>query len=685
MQVRLLGPVDILADGAPRPVAGRRRRAVLAGLALNSGAVVSADHLIDIGWPEATGPVNANTLQCQVSQLRQVMQDSTVIRAMPPGYLLDLGDEGTDVQVAQRLLREGTRAADPASRVRLLTEAAALWRGQPLADTTGQAWLDGQAQRLELLGLQVKRAWLDARLAAGEHAALLPELEHMAHEHPLDEQVHARLMLALYRCGRQSDALGAYQRVCRTLREELGLDPGAELRDLHTAILRQDLALSLPAYGPGRAGTPGSAASGADPAAQDPPGRDGPRAPVPAQLPLAVPAFAGRRAELARLDALLDGRGQGRLASPATVVISAVSGTAGVGKTALAVHWAHQVTGQFPDGQLYVNLRGFDPGGAAVEPGKVLREFIEAFGVPAAGIPVDLAARAGLYRSLLAGKRLLVLLDNAHSAEQVRPLLPGSPGCLALVTSRNELTGLVVTEGAHPLSLDLLGPRDARDLLACRLGETRLAAGPGAVAEIIRRCAGLPLALAIAATRAAFQPGFSLAAVAAELREASRALDPFGGGDPATDVRAVFSWSYRALTPAAARLFRLTGLHPGHSIGIAGAASAAAVPAGQARALLAELTRAHLLTEPAPGRYVFHDLLRAYARELAEGSDSAGDRAAAEGRIIEHYRHTAQRAAALLEPYVAPIALEPPPRPWPPRSWPRPRRRCAGSSPRTLR
>jgi DNA-binding SARP family transcriptional activator len=661
MQVRLLGPVDILADGAPRPVAGRRRRAVLAGLALNSGAVVSADHLIDIGWPEATGPVNANTLQCQVSQLRQVMQDSTVIRAMPPGYLLDLGDEGTDVQVAQRLLREGTRAADPASRVRLLTEAAALWRGQPLADTTGQAWLDGQAQRLELLGLQVKRAWLDARLAAGEHAALLPELEHMAHEHPLDEQVHARLMLALYRCGRQSDALGAYQRVCRTLREELGLDPGAELRDLHTAILRQDLALSLPAYGPGRAGTPGSAASGADPAAQDPPGRDGPRAPVPAQLPLAVPAFAGRRAELARLDALLDGRGQGRLASPATVVISAVSGTAGVGKTALAVHWAHQVTGQFPDGQLYVNLRGFDPGGAAVEPGKVLREFIEAFGVPAAGIPVGLTARAGLYRSLLAGKRLLVLLDNAHSAEQVRPLLPGSPGCLALVTSRNELTGLVVTEGAHPLSLDLLGPGDARDLLACRLGETRLAAGPGAVAEIIRRCAGLPLALAIAATRAAFQPGFSLAAVAAELREASRALDPFGGGDPATDVRAVFSWSYRALTPAAARLFRLTGLYPGHSIGIAGAASAAAVPAGQARALLAELTRAHLLTEPAPGRYVFHDLLRAYARELAEGNDSAGDRAAAEGRIIEHYRHTAQRAAALLEPYVAPIALEPPP------------------------
>jgi DNA-binding SARP family transcriptional activator len=361
MQVRLLGPVDIIADGAPRPVAGRRRRAVLAGLALNSGAVVSADQLIDIGWPEATGPVNANTLQCQVSQLRQIMRDSTAIRAMPPGYLLDLGDEGTDVQVAQRLLREGREAADPASRVRLLAEAAALWRGQPLAGTAGQTWLDGQAQRLDLLGVQVKRAWLDARLAAGEHAALMPELEHMAREHPLDEQVHARLMLALYRCGRQSDALGAYRRVCRTLREELGFDPGAELRDLHTAILRQDLALSLPGCGHDPAGTHGRTAIGTSPAAQGPPGRNGPRPPVPAQLPLAVAAFAGRSAELASLDQ--DGR-----SGPATVVISAVSGTAGVGKTALAVHWAHQAAGQFPDGQLYVNLRGFDPGGAAVGP-----------------------------------------------------------------------------------------------------------------------------------------------------------------------------------------------------------------------------------------------------------------------------------------------------------------------------
>jgi tetratricopeptide (TPR) repeat protein len=336
-------------------------------------------------------------------------------------------------------------------------------------------------------------------------------------------------------------------------------------------------------------------------------------------------------------------------ATPAVVVICAVSGTAGVGKTALAVHWAHRMAGRFADGQLYVNLRGFDPAGAALDPGQALHGFLEALGVPTARIPADPDAQAGLYRSLLAGKRVLVVLDNARSADQVRPLLPGSPGCLAIVTSRDQLAGLVATEGARPLALDLLTTADARDLLTRRLGVARAAAEPDAVEDIIAACARLPLALTIAAARAATSPGFPLAAISAELREAGCALDPFDGGDRATDVRAVFSWSYHALSPEAARLFRLLGLHSGPDIAVAAAASLAAIPPGQARAVLAELTRAHLLAEPTPGRYALHDLLRAYASELARDHETPSDRHAAILRVLDHYLHTTHNAAVLID------------------------------------
>jgi len=319
------------------------------------------------------------------------------------------------------------------------------------------------------------------------------------------------------------------------------------------------------------------------------------------------------------------------------------------------VHWAHRVTTQFPDGQLYVNLRGFDPGGA-LDPAEAVRGFLDALGVVVARIPQGLDAQSGLYRSLLAGKRMLVMLDNARDAEQVRPLLPGSPGCLAIVTSRNQLSGLVA-EGARPLSLDLLSTTEARDLLARRLGADRVASEPGPVDEIIERCARLPLALAIAASRAATSPRFPLAAIAAELRQANQALDPFDGGDLATDVRAVFSWSYRSLTAEAARLFRLLGLHPGRDIAVAAAASLAGTPPGQARVLLAELCRAHLLSEHRPGRYAFHDLLRAYATEQAHALDSADVAYTAVGRVLDHYLHTAHGAAMVMEPYRDPLTL----------------------------
>jgi DNA-binding SARP family transcriptional activator len=473
VRVRLLGPVDVMVDGGPRPVRGLRRKAVLATLALHPGEAVSTGRLVDVVWGDAAPSAALNTLQSNVSHLRNVLGSKAVILARPPGYVLDLGDDGTDVQLAERLLRQGTQSADPVQSARDLREALALWRGKPLADVAGLAWLEEQAGRLDLLCEQIKRALSEARLAAGEHARLVPDLDQMVADHPLDEQIHAQLMLALYRSGRQADALAAYQRLRYTLAEELGIDPSQALRDLETAILRQDSSLDAPA--PAVTRRPAS-----------------PAAPVPAQLPPAVAGFAGRRAELTSLDAIRSLAAQNGPAEGATVVISAIAGTAGVGKTALALHWAHQVRGQFPDGQLYVNLRGFDPGRPAVDPGQALRGFLDAFAVPPERIPPGLDAQAGLYRSLLAGKRVLVVLDNAREAEQVRPLLPGSSGCLALVTSRHHLTGLVATEGAYPLGLDLLTVSEAHDLLAHRLGADRIASEPQAAGEIIERCAAAP-------------------------------------------------------------------------------------------------------------------------------------------------------------------------------------------------
>jgi DNA-binding SARP family transcriptional activator/tetratricopeptide (TPR) repeat protein len=641
MQVRLLGPVDVVVDGESRPVHGLRRKAVLAVLALHRGEIASTGRLVDAAWGEAAPSTAVNTLQCNVSHLRQVLGSKAAILARPPGYVLDLGGDDTDVQVAERLLRQGTQSADPVDGAGHLQVALALWRGRPLLDLVGLPWLEEQAGRLDTLRLRVKQALVEARLAAGEHVELVPNLEQLVVDHPLDEQIHAQLMLALYRSGRQADALARYHRLRCTLGEELGIDPSRVLRDLEIAILRQDPALDAPTQ-----------------AVTLPPASPG--VPIPAQLPLAVPAFAGRGAELASLAAILPDPAQPDPARPTAVVISAVSGTAGVGKTALAVHWAHRIAGRFPDGQLYVNLRGFDPGGQALDPGEAVRGFLDALGVQVIRIPAGLPAQTALYRSLLAGKRVLVVLDNARDVEQVRPLLPGSPGCMAIVTSRDHLTGLVAIQGAYPLTLDLLTDSDARDLLTCRLGAGRVASEPDAVNDIITGCARLPLALTIAAARAALQPGFRLAVFAAELREATRALDAFDGGDLATDVRAVFSWSYRALSTGAARLFRLLGLHPGPDIAIPAAASLAAIPPGRARTLLAELTRAHLLTEHAPGRYTFHDLLRAYATEQAQSHDGHSARNAAVHRLLDHYLHTAHAAARLMEPYLDPITLMPP-------------------------
>ncbi|MGH3185980.1 MAG: tetratricopeptide repeat protein [Streptosporangiaceae bacterium] len=417
------------------------------------------------------------------------------------------------------------------------------------------------------------------------------------------------------------------------------------------------------------------------------------------QLPAATPHFVGRSAELAMLTRLVDAETAG---AGARVAVAAIVGMGGVGKTTLALQWAHQVADRFPDGQLHVNLRGFDPAAPAgqVDPAEALRDFLIALGVAASQIPPALDARAALYRSVLAGRKVLVVLDNARDSTQVRPLLPGTRGCLVLVTSRNQLSGLVA-DGARPLALDVLTAAEAHEFLARRLGPARLAAEPQAAAGLAARCACLPLALAIVAARAAAHPAFPLQALAAELRgftprsspdpsvphpgaapatdlraslpgtpppapdlrisvpgtppPGPDVLDALAGADPGTDVRAVFSWSYRALSPDAARLFRLLGLHPGPDIGAAAAASLAGLPPPRARPLLAELAEASLVGERLPGRYALHDLLRAYAADQARGTDRGPQRQAAVHRVLDYYLCSVMAAAGQIDPYRDPI------------------------------
>jgi tetratricopeptide (TPR) repeat protein/transcriptional regulator with XRE-family HTH domain len=418
-------------------------------------------------------------------------------------------------------------------------------------------------------------------------------------------------------------------------------------RALHVSA---DQIADLLAAGPARPDGPATV-----PEREDATQPGGTRAPaVPRQLPATVADFTGRAAELETLTRILDDAGMG---APGTVVISAIGGTAGVGKTALALHWAHRVAPRFGDGQLYVNLRGFDPSGTPVTPDEAIRGFLDALGVPPNRVPAVQEAQAARYRGLLADRKMLIVLDNARDEWQVRPLLPASPGSLVVVTSRSQLTGLAVADGARLLSLDVLTHDEAVRLFAARIGPLRGAEEPGAIAEIAVLCACLPLALAVAAARAAARPDFPLSSLAAELRDAAGRLDALDAGDPAASVRAVFSWSYQQLGTEAARMFRLLGLHPGPDISVPAAASLAAMTKSRARRLLGDLARTHLITEHMPGRYALHDLLRAYAAAQARDCDSASDRTAATNRLLGHYLHTAGPGSILLDLAREPIAL----------------------------
>jgi tetratricopeptide (TPR) repeat protein len=393
-------------------------------------------------------------------------------------------------------------------------------------------------------------------------------------------------------------------------------------------------------------GPAGSVLVGAGPAGAGSAG--GVRQVVPRQLPAAIRHFVGRADELKALDELLDAV-DGAAGTPQ---IASISGTAGVGKTALAVHWAHRAAERFPDGQLYVDLRGFEPSGTPVAPPDAIRGFLDAFGMPAERIPASPDAQAALYRSLLAGRQVLIILDNASDEAQVRPLLPGSSPCMVVVTSRRQLAGLAATECAHLLTLDVLTRAEGQEMLSRRLGAELVDRETEAVGELISLCARLPLALAIAAARSAARPSRPLQALVEELRPAQdrlKVLDAADTADEATSARAVLSWSYQGLTPAAARLFRLLAVHPGPDSTAAAAASVAGIAPDEARALLAELVLANLLAEHADGRFSCHDLLRAYAAEQAGRSERDEDRRAAMHRMLDHYLHTAFGAAMLLD------------------------------------
>ena len=619
MRFRILGPL-LVDDGASwSTIRATQQRVVVAILLLEAGQTVPVERLVDELWGERPPPTAAATVRGYVMRLRRLLGGGLgsplVTRGL--GYELVVEDSDIDARVFSGLAASARHAlanGRPETAAAELSQGLALWRGPALADVPASPAVTAEAERLGQLQLAALEDWLGVQLELGRHAEVVDEAQRLVAEHPLRERLWARLMLAQYGCGRRAEALAAYQRARRVLVDELGLEPGQELRELQRAVLDGQLELLAPAYR-------GTAAVAAQTKV------------VPAQLPADAAAFSGRQAALAQLDSHLPDQGERR--SPAMVVIA---GTAGVGKTALAVHWAHRVRDLFPDGQLYVDLRGW-AAGAPLLPIDALAGFLSALGVPAAEVPDEVQQAAALYRSLLAGKRMLVVLDNARSPGQVRPLLPASPGCAVVLTSRDQLRGLIARDGAVRFDLDVLTPRDARTLLTRLLGVERVEAEPEAAAELVRLCGYLPLALRIAAANLSGRPRTTVAAYVAELASGDRLRALEAAEDADAALRVAFDRSYAALPAPAQRLFRLLGLVPGPGVGPQAAAALAATDAAAAAALLDRLASAHLASERAPNRYVLHDLLRRYAADRASAEDSLADREAAIGRLLDHYLH----------------------------------------------
>ncbi|MET3424676.1 DNA-binding SARP family transcriptional activator [Actinoplanes tereljensis] len=583
----VLGPVRAWRGGTELQVGGPQRRAGLALLLAGDGEPVHLDVFFEALWRGDPPASAANVVHRLISALRHALEPSKVAREagsliarVPGGYRLATTPETLDLtwfRASVRRARILAVAGEQGRAIDAYAKGLHLWQGPAAAGLDPGVRAHPQIAALDREWAEVARVAADLALSAGRAERVLPVVARAAHAHPLDESLQARHVLLLSASGRRAAALDTYAEVRRRLADELGLDPGEELRAAQREVL---IAASAPP----------------------------PRKRTPAQIPAALPGFTGRAVELAAI---------GEAAEPGgSMPVIAVSGMAGAGKTALAVQWAHTAADTYPDGQLYADLRGFGPA-EPLPPADALRDFLSALGVREPEMPAGLDGRATLFRSLLSGRRVLVLLDNARDAAQVRPLLPGSPGCLALVTSRNPMTALVAAAGARVVRLDPMTAGDARDLLTARIGKARVDGEPTAARELVHACGRLPLALAITAARAAVHRSMRLAELAADVT--GHGLDAFT--EAGEDLRTVFSWSYRTLPAPSARLFRLLAPHRGAEITVPLAASAAGVTEREARTLLRDLTGAHLLSERQPGRYTMHPLLRLYGAELEPSRD----------------------------------------------------------------
>ena len=637
----MLGPL-LAADETGRQVhlAGRLR-VVLVALALRANQVVSADELAELLFDGAAAGGSGSTLRSYVRRLRVGLGPVCAQRIIthPPGYLCRVEQDEVDVLEFEALCRQAGAALQErqwATAAEAARRAVALWRGTPLLDVASQALRDAFVPRLEQLHVQVLEDQAEAELRLGHHEQLVQPLRELVAQHQLRERFHAQLVLALARCGRRAEALTAYQDARKTLVAELGVEPGPELRALHERILAGDEARSDTA--PSGDHTPAPPAAPA----------------IARQLPAAAGHFTGRTAELAWLAKLAQGTGP-HTAAGQTVLICAIDGMAGIGKTALAVHAAHHVSDRFPDGKLFVDLHGYTQGYPPREPGDALGMLLRALGLPARHIPEDTEERAALYRQHLSGTRTLILLDNARSESQVRPLLPGTPGCLVLITSRRRLKGL---DDAHILSLDLLSAPDAVSLLRAVAGADRVPPGDPLSGEVAELCGHLPLALRIAGALLRHRPAWNLWHLTGLLREQHRRLGVLSDGE--RDLAGVFDLSYGSLTDPYRVLFRRLSLIPGPDLDAYAAAALLAVDAQTATGRLEHLVDHNLLLSPAPGRYRLHDLLRAHAYTVA-AIDAAPDRADALDRLLYYYAHTAHAASNPLARYPRPAPDSPAP------------------------
>ncbi|ADD41571.1 AfsR/SARP family transcriptional regulator [Stackebrandtia nassauensis] len=612
MEFRVLGAVEAVADGVTVDIGPASRRAVLAILLVEVGRVVSVEQLIDRLWRDAPPRGARDSLYSYLSRLRSGLGDG-LIRRRSGGYVVTVDPVSVDLHRFRKLVGEARRSTGDDESAELFEAALRLWRGEAF-EGLDVPWLHRVADGLAAERFAAELDRNDVQLRRGWHGSLLPQLEERVASHPLDERLAGQLMLARYRSGRQAEALEYFHALRHRLVRELGSEPGPELERLHQRILKSESSLDVRRDG------------------------DGASVAVPRQLPAPRRGFVGRTAEMAALDRASDD-GQ---------TLWVVAGPGGIGKTWLAVQWGHERRERFPDGQLHVNLRGFDPAEAPLDPELAIRGLLVALGVESQAMPPGLEAKSALYRSLLAGKRMLVVLDNARDTQQVLPLLPGGTSGTTIVTSRADLPALVTTHEALHVGLRPLDDPDAYRTLAKRMGTERIDAEPEAVAELVAHCAGLPLALGILGVRAAIDPELSLAVLARQLREAR--LDTLDSGELSASVRVVFDSSMSVLSSDAGVLLCLLGIAPGDDVAVAAAASLAGIGLSRAGELLRELEIAHLVDETVPGRFRLHDLTKTYAGERAAELVPEADRVEALGRLVDHYLHAAFASERLLNP-----------------------------------